>query len=142
MQALSHRLHPARLELVGIAEAAAALCREISSLGALESAFIAENVPDGLPKRAAVCLYRVLQEALQNAFKYSGEDKTRCHSGRCRSIELTVRDFGAGFDVSTTKGRGLGLTSMRERVRAVRGRLASCPSRNAARTIHAKVPLV
>ena len=142
VQALSHRLHPAHLEFVGITEAAAALCHEISNLGALEVHFNAENVPDGLSKRAAVCLYRVLQEALQNAIKYSGAAKTQVSLlGRVDQIELTVRDFGAGFDVSTTKGRGLGLTSMRERVRAVGGRLAILSEPQRGTTIHAKVPL-
>ena len=55
VQALSRRLHPARLDLLGIAAASAALCREISSLRALEIRFNAESVPDGLSRRVAVC---------------------------------------------------------------------------------------
>jgi len=143
VQALSHRLHPAHLELLGIAEAAAALCRDISRLRGLEIRFTAESVPDGLSRHVAVCLYRVLQEALQNAIKHSGV-RTMAVSlrGGVDEIELTVRDLGAGFDVSTTQGRGLGLTSMIERVRAVSGRLViqSAPQRGT--TIHASVPLV
>jgi len=142
VQALSHRLHPARLELLGITKAAAALCREISSLRALEIRFDAESVPDGLSRRVAMCLYRVLQEALQNAIKHSGVGKLEVSlRGGVDRIELTVRDFGAGFDVSTT-GRGLGLTSMQERVRAVRGRLAILSEPQHGTTIHASVPLV
>ena len=143
VQALSHRLHPARLEFLGITGAAAALCREVASLRTLEIRFNAESVPDGLSIRTAVCLYRVLQEALQNAIKHSGV-RTMAVSlrGGVDEIELTVRDLGAGFDVSTTQGRGLGLTSMIERVRAVSGRLViqSAPQRGT--TIHASVPLV
>ncbi|HXI30233.1 MAG TPA: PAS domain S-box protein [Vicinamibacterales bacterium] len=142
VQALSHRLHPSRLELLGITKAAAALCREISSLRALEIRFNAESVPDGLSRRVAMCLYRVLQEALQNAIKHSGVGKMEVSlRGGVDQIELTVRDFGAGFDVSTT-GRGLGLTSMEERVRAVRGRLAILSEPQRGTTIHASVPLV
>jgi PAS domain S-box-containing protein len=142
VQALSQRLHPARLELVGLAEAAAALCREISSVRALDIRFTAEHVPDGLPKRVAVCLYRVLQEALQNAFKHSGEEKIEVSlRGGAGQIELTVRDFGVGFDVVAAQGRGLGLTSMQERVRAVRGRLEILSQPRRGTTIHARVPL-
>ena len=143
VQALSHRLHPARLEFLGITGAAAALCREISSLRALEIRFNADNVPDGLSMRVGVCLYRVLQEALQNAIKHSGVGKIEVSlRGGGDQIELTVRDFGAGFDVPNTQGRGLGLTSMKERVRAVRGRLAILSEPQRGTTIHASVPVV
>jgi len=143
VQALSHRLHPAHLEYLGITKAAATLCREISSLRALEIRFTAENVPDNLSKGIAVCLYRVLQEALQNAIKHSGVGTMDVSlRGGVNQIELTVRDCGAGFDVSTSRGNGLGLTSMKERVRAVRGQLAILSEPQRGTTIHATVPLV
>ena len=64
------------------------------------------------------------------------------NSGVGNQIELAVRDFGAGFDLSTTQGRGLGLTSMKERVRAVGGRLAILSEPQRGTTINASVPLV
>ena len=143
VQALSHRLHPSRLEYLGIAVAAAALCREVSRDCALEITFNAENVPKGVSRRIGVCLYRVLQEALQNAIKYSGMQKIDVIlRGAIDQIELTVRDLGAGFEVSTTQGRGLGLTSMQERVRAVRGQLSILSEPHHGTTIRATVPLV
>ncbi|HEU5255046.1 MAG TPA: PAS domain S-box protein [Vicinamibacterales bacterium] len=143
VQALSHRLHPARLEYLGIVAAAAALCREASRDRAVEITFNAESVPEGVSRNIAVCLYRVLQEALQNAMKHSGTrtiDVTL--RGGVDHIELIVRDFGAGFEISTSEGRGLGLTSMNERARAVRGRLAIQSEPQHGTTIHAIVPLV
>jgi signal transduction histidine kinase len=143
VHALSRRLHPARLEYLGIAAAGAALCREISSQRAREIAFDAKGVPDGLSRRVAVCLYRVMQEALQNAIKHSGVGAIEVSlRGGADQIELAVRDFGAGFDVATARDRGLGLTSMRERVRAVRGRLSILSEPQRGTTIHAMVPLV
>jgi len=143
VQALSHRLHPARLEFLGITGAAAALCREVASLRTLEIRFNAESVPDGLSIRTAVCLYRVLQEALQNAIKHSGVEKVEVSlRGGFDQIELTVRDLGAGFDAATIQGRGLGLTSMKERVRAVGGQLAILSEPRRGTTIHASVPVV
>ena len=142
VQELSHRLHPTRLKYLGIAAAAAALCREISRDRAVEISFNAESVPDGVSKNVAVCLYRVLQEALQNALKHSGTRKIDVTlRGGVDHIELIVRDFGAGFEVPTTEGRGLGLTSMEERARAVRGRLAILSEPQHGTTIHASVPL-
>ena len=119
------------------------MCREASRERALEITFNAESVPAGLSRRIAACLYRVLQEALQNAIKHSGTQKIDVTlRGRADQIELTVRDFGAGFEVSTIQGRGLGLLSMKERVTAVRGRLAILSEPQHGTTIHATVPLV
>jgi PAS domain S-box-containing protein len=142
MQALSHRLNPSRLEYLGIAAAAADLCREISNQRDLDITFTAESVPEGLSRHVAVCLYRVLQEALQNAIKHGGVQKidASLHGG-ADHIELTVRDFGVGFDVAATSGRGLGLTSMKERVTAVRGRLSIVSAPQDGTTIHVSVPV-
>jgi PAS domain S-box-containing protein len=143
VQALSHRLHPAPLEYLGIAAASAALCRDISSQRSLDIVFTAESVPDGLSRRVAVCLYRVLQEALQNAVKYSGAGKIEVSlRGAFDQIELTVRDRGKGFDVSRMQGRGLGLTSMKERISAVNGRLSILSEPHRGTTIRASVPLI
>ena len=143
VQVLSRRLHPSRLEHLGIASAAAALCREVSRDRALEITFNAEGVPERVSRRVALGLYRVLQEAVQNAVKHSGTRKIDVTlRGGVDQIELTVRDFGAGFEVSTTRERGLGLTSMQQRVRAVRGRLAILSEPHHGTTIHATVPLV
>jgi signal transduction histidine kinase len=143
VQALSHRLHPARLEYLGIAAAAAGLCREISTKRDLDITFTADSVPEGLSRPVAVCLYRVLQEALRNAVKHSGVRKIDASlRGGTDRIELTVRDFGAGFDVSArTAEHGLGLTSMRERVKGVRGRLSIVSAPQHGTTIHVSVPV-
>ena len=129
--------------VLGIAAAAAALCREVSNQRAVEITFHHECVPEGLSRNVAVCLYRVLQEAVQNAIKHSGTRKMDVTlRGGVDQIELIVRDFGAGFEVSTTEGCGLGLTSMKERARAVRGRLAIVSELHHGTTICATVPLV
>jgi PAS domain S-box-containing protein len=143
VRALSQRLHPPRLEFLGIAAAAAALCREISSQQGVEVSFDAESVPEGLSKRVAVCLYRVLQEALQNAIKHSGTGKVDVSlRGGADQIELTIDDFGVGFDLETTHGRGLGLTSMNERLKAVEGHLAIRSQLQRGTSIRARVPLL
>ena len=86
--------------------------------------------------------YRVLQEALQNAIKHNGMRRIDVTlSGGVDQIELIVRDFGVGFEVSTSQGRGLGLTSMKERVRAVSGRLSIQSQPRHGTMILANVPL-
>jgi signal transduction histidine kinase len=118
------------------------MCRELSSQHGVEISFHAERIPVGLSRHLALCLYRVLQEALQNAIKHSGSAKVEV-SLRCEvdSIELTIRDFGAGFDVATNQGRGLGLTSMKERLEAVNGRLVLKSQPRHGTTIQAFAPL-
>lgn len=141
IQALSHRLHPPRLEYLGIAVSAAALCREVSLQQPVEVGFRAESVPDGLPKRIAVCLYRVLQEALQNAIKHSFASRVDVLlRGSGDSLELTVRDGGVGFDRDETQG-GLGLTSMQERLKALDGEIVIESCRGQGTLIRARVPL-
>lgn len=142
VQALSHRLHPARLEYLGIGAASAALCRELSNQRGVAISFTAESIPDSLSRGVAIAVYRVLQEALHNAIKHSGAVRIDASlRGSVDRIELTVRDFGAGFDVSTTNGHGLGLTSMKERLKAVRGRLTILSEAQKGTTIHASVPI-
>ena len=142
IQTLSHRLHPPRLDHLGMAAAAEALCDEISGQYRLEVSFGSENVPEKLSKRIVLCLYRVLQEALQNAIKHSGTTKVAVSlRGGANVIELTVDDFGVGFDLETSQQRGLGLTSMNERLKALDGHLTirSQPARGT--TVHARVPV-
>ena len=141
IQALSHRLHPPRLEYLGIAASSAALCREVSLQQPVEIRFRAESVPDGLPKRVAVCLYRVLQEALHNAIKHSSASSVDVLlRGSGDSLELTVRDGGVGFDREQTQG-GLGLTSMQERLKALDGEIVIETRPGHGTSIHARVPL-
>jgi PAS domain S-box-containing protein len=142
VQALSHRLHPARLEYLGIVGAADALCREMSSQQRINVDFRAESVPEGLSRDLALCLYRILQEALQNAVKHSGADGIEVLlRGNVDRIELTIHDGGTGFDAHALERKGLGLTSMKERLMAVHGTLAIESALQRGTTIRARVPL-
>jgi signal transduction histidine kinase len=84
-----------------------------------------------------------LQEALQNATKHSGSRQFQVSlKGGANEIELTVHDSGAGFEPEeATKGRGLGLTSMQERLKLVNGQLSIDSKPQRGTTIHARVPL-
>jgi len=143
VQNLSHRLHSSKLEYLGLAMAANSFCRELSEQSKVEVAFTHEGVPHGLPQEISLCLFRVLQEALQNAVKYSGVKKfTVDLRGSSDSIELTVADTGHGFDqVDALNHKGLGLISMRERLQMVRGELSIRSIVGAGTTIRARVPL-
>jgi signal transduction histidine kinase len=142
VQALSHRLHSSKLEYLGLATAAAGFCRDFSFRHGVEIIH-SENIPKDLPKEVSICLFRVLQEALQNATKHSGSQHFEVSlSGGPSEIQLTVRDSGKGFDPKEAmNGKGLGLISVRERLKLVSGDLSidSYPQRGT--TIQARVPL-
>jgi PAS domain S-box-containing protein len=143
VQALSHGLHPARLELLGLKAAVAALCKELSNRHDVTIDVHFENIPEALPPEISLCLYRVLQEALQNVLKHSVSRHAHVSlSGQINTINLTIKDSGPGFDPhEAMRGPGLGLTSMKERLKVVGGQLSIHSQREHGTTIHAVAPL-
>ena len=143
VQGLSHRLHSSKLDYLGLATAAASFCKELSAQSKVEIQFRHSGIPRNLSKEVSLCLFRVLQEGLQNAVKHSG---TRSFTvdlhGTEESIEVTVADIGSGFEEQEAFSRhGLGLISMRERLQLVRGEFTVKSKPGAGTTIHARVPL-
>src|SRR5882724_4273094 len=143
VQSLSHELHSSKLEYLGVVAAMKAFCREFSDQQDVEAIFDHDEIPRTLPQEISLCLFRVLQESLQNAVKHSGlrhfDVELRYSSD---AIDLTVRDSGSGFDVQQSmKTPGLGLISMAERVKLVDGQLSIDSQPNRGTTIHARVPL-
>ena len=114
IQALSHRLHSSKLEYLGLLTAAKSFCNELSEHKNVRIEFKHSNIPAALPKELSLCLFRVLQEALQNAVKHSSDQNftVEVHCTK-EGINLTVSDSGIGFDWQDTMSRrGLGLISM------------------------------
>jgi len=143
IQALSHRLHSSKLEYLGLASAADGFCREVSERQGVEIDFQCDDIPKNLCREISLCLFRVLQEALQNATKHSGSRHFQVFL-KCSSdeITLTVSDSGIGFDPNeTVKGHGLGIINMRERLKLVGGELSIDSRLHPGTTVHARVPL-
>jgi PAS domain S-box-containing protein len=143
VQALSHRLHSSKLDYLGLPAAARSFCKELSDKAKVEVQFSPSAVPSSLPKEVSLCLFRVLQEALQNATKYSGVRVFHVNlRGIPDGLELTVSDDGIGFDEHDGFSRqGLGLISMRERLQMVHGVLDIRTHPGRGTTISARVPL-
>jgi len=142
IQALSHRLHSSKLEYLGLVSAAKSFCGELSKQRNLRIEVKHSDIPAELPWEISLCLFRVLQEALQNAVKHSGaQDFSVEVHGTQEGIRLTVTDSGVGFDLRhTVNGRGLGLISMRERLRLVNGELSIESEPGRGTTVLARVP--
>jgi signal transduction histidine kinase len=143
LQAFSHQLHSAKIDLLGLPAAARALCHEFASRHAVTVEFVHDRVPAKLPDGVAISLFRVLQEALSNVVKHAGAQHCRVTlEGAGDEVRLEVRDDGRGFDAGyAQRGPGLGLISMRERLKLVNGEVVidSQPGRGTA--VRARVPL-
>ena len=101
------------------------------------------DVSSVLPLAVGLSLFRVLQEALNNAIKHSGVKRIEMQLREDSSeIHLVISDLGRGFDVeAASQGKGLGLASMRERVRLVNGAISNDSKPMGGTTIHVRVPL-
>jgi len=143
IQGISHRLHSSKLEYLGIVMAASSFCKELSAQQKIEIDFRHANIPPNLPKEVSLCLFRVLQEALQNAVKYSGvRHFTAELRGTPDDIHMIVGDCGIGFDKDQAMAhQGLGLISMRERVQMVNGDFEVESEPGQGTTIHVRIPL-
>jgi signal transduction histidine kinase len=118
-------------------------CKEFSEQQNVEIHFVHQDIPAALPPEISLCLFRVSQEALQNAVKHSGVrhfDMELRYSSDV--IYLAVRDSGSGLNLEQAmKTRGLGLTSMAERVKLMGGQLSMDSQPNRGTTILAQMPL-
>jgi len=123
IHALSHQLHSAKLQHLGLKSALRELCSQMSRQHAIEVELFTGTSPWVVTAEKSLCLYRVAQEALKNAAKHSGSSKIEVGLEALHGmLQLRVRDNGRGFDVSNYEP-GLGLASMRERMRMVGGTL-------------------
>jgi signal transduction histidine kinase len=143
IQALSHHLHSSKLDYLGLVAAAKSVCKELSNEQNVEIVFQSEDVPRDLPKEVSLCLFRVLQEALQNGVKHSRSRRFEVSvTATLTEIQLSVHDSGIGFDPETVvSDHGLGLTSMKERLKLVGGWLSVESKLEQGTTVHARVPL-
>ncbi len=142
IQGLSHQLHSTRLDYLGIESAIRGFCKEFSQQHNVTIDITCENVPNSLPRDISLSLFRVTQEALNNAVKYSGVDRFTVDLRRTAvDIQLEIRDAGAGFQLLEVKQNGgLGLVSMQERIHLVKGAFTVESKLNLGTKIVARVP--
>jgi PAS domain S-box-containing protein len=142
IQAISHRLHSSKLEYLGLVAAITGFCKELSQRQKVQITFTHNSIPRGLPHEISLSLFRILQEALQNAVKHSGVRHFTVElRGVSGEIQLTVSDTGVGFDLTKAMtDHGLGLISMQERIRLVKGTISIKSEPTKGTTIEAQVP--
>ena len=140
---VSHRLHSSTLESLGLVPGVSALCKEFSDRYGIEIDFCADNIPRRIHQDVALCLFRIIQEGLQNLKKHSGVGKAQVKLWTVGDkILMSVSDKGRGFDLKEiTNNGGLGIRSMEERVRLLGGRFEIHSEPTRGTRIEAYVPL-
>jgi PAS domain S-box-containing protein len=140
---LSHQLHPAKLEQLGLVAAVRGFCKEFAAAHEIAVEFADGSVPRTVPEDAALCLYRIAQEALHNVVKHSGGTTARVELAmEDRDLRLAVTDDGVGFEPETKRASGsLGLVSMAERARFAHGRFSIESHAGKGTRIDVRVPI-
>ncbi|HEU4434308.1 MAG TPA: histidine kinase, partial [Pyrinomonadaceae bacterium] len=140
---LSHQLHPAVLEHLGLVTALETYIGNFKDEEQIDVRLTAEIGDERVPFQTSICIYRVAVEALRNVSRHSGATSAaislKRHNG---SLELRVTDSGKGFDVDGfRRGGGLGLVSIEERLRLLQGSCEIHSSPEKGTTLVARVPL-
>jgi PAS domain S-box-containing protein len=140
---LSYKLHPAKLDHLGLAAAIESLCKELTDSGTLNVDLQHKGFRSEIPGDVTLCVFRIAQESLRNSSRHSGALSVQVVLEQTRdAIRLSVSDNGVGFDPESDQiKKGLGFISMKERLRLVEGdlRIYSQPLRGTR--IEVRVPL-
>ena len=141
---LSYQLHPAKLEQLGLLSATRSFCHELSKQCGVTVEFTHDNIPRGLDRDVALCLYRVVQESLQNMVRHSRATRATVLLKReAEVLRLMVSDNGRGFDLGMASHHaGLGLVGMRERARLVHGQITVHSAPGQGTRVEVTVPIL
>jgi len=143
LHSLSHRLHSTTLERLGLAAGVASFCNEFGAQQGLQIEFSQQDVPRSVSPEIALCLFRIVQEALRNVQKHSGAAHAQVRIEKVDdTLHLSISDDGVGFDVEDgSRPQGLGLWSIRKRVRLVGGRYEICSKKQEGTRIDVWTPI-
>jgi signal transduction histidine kinase len=133
-------LRPPMLDDLGLVPALEWQAREISRRSDMEVEVHSENVSDNLGDETKVTIYRLVQEALNNAATHASAKNAKITiTQNSNKITVEITDDGHGFDPD--RQRGMGILGMEERVRRLGGTLTieSAPRKGA--TVKAELPL-
>ena len=125
LHSLSHRLHSSTLESLGLLAGVEAFCKEFAEQQGMQVDFVHENLPRGVQADAALCMFRITQEALRNIKRHSGANRAEVRLEQLEGrLHLSVSDCGRGFNSNRPPAeRGIGIHSMEEGLRLLGGEL-------------------
>ncbi|OQW32669.1 MAG: hypothetical protein A4E19_04710 [Nitrospira sp. SG-bin1] len=138
----AYRLHPSSLEHLGLEAAIRDHTHEFEQRTGLMVHYASRGVPKSIPTDKAICLYRIVQESLQNVMKHAEASTVLVRLlGISHGVGVCIHDDGKGYETQAAPTRGLGLLSMEERVRLVEGTFRVRTRPGDGTEVHAWVPL-
>ena len=143
MHDLSRELHPSRPEALGLVPAVRGICADVARQHAIVVDFRDEQVPSALEPAVSLCAYRIVQEGLRNIVRHSGAARAEVVlKGLGAALELVIADEGRGFEPDAARPAGLGLLSMRERVKLLDGEINIRSRPGAGVRLEVRLPLI
>jgi signal transduction histidine kinase len=123
---LSQLLRPTMLDDLGLYQALLSHVRSYSRRTGIRAELVQENMTEDLDPESAICIYRIVQESLNNISKHAQASTCRVLlRGQSRSVQVVIEDNGKGFDAdsrdSNGSSSGVGLKGIRERVNVLEG---------------------
>jgi signal transduction histidine kinase len=120
----SHELRPGVLDYLGLESALEGLVEDMNSRNAIKASLKIEGKEERLADDMELALFRIAQEAVQNAYKHAGARNVHVALNLEKNrLLLTIRDDGAGFPQKPVVFEGMGLHSMNYRANAIGARL-------------------
>jgi signal transduction histidine kinase len=133
-------LRPSMLDDLGLIPALEWQGREVSRRSETEVEIQSVDVSESIPDEYKICIYRLVQEALNNAARHSAARNAKVKiEQNADTIRVTVSDDGRGFDPQRV--RGLGILGMEERVKRLGGKLTIDSRPGSGTTVRAEFPL-
>ena len=141
---ISHDLHPSTLKHVGLVNALSSYCVEVRKLNPVTLTFSSDGNFESIGADAALCLFRITQEALRNVVAHAKAGRAEVRLVRIGdSADLTVTDDGRGFDLDRVREErnGLGLVSIKERVRLAGGSVSIATQLGKGTRVQVRIPV-
>ena len=142
VRAISHNLRPINLERLGLTAVIEEMVERVAQASDLQFSADLEPLDGLLSKEAEINLFRILQESVNNILKHAQATKAYLEIWRAGELlRVTMRDNGRGYDAANMSRRGLGLTSISERIRMLGGTRTVTTAPGAGTMIELSIPL-
>lgn len=149
MREIIYDLRPMSLNNIGLISTVESYCLHLRRNDNLDVIFKVEGTDKGLTSIVSVTLYRIIQEACNNAIRHANAKRIYIRLAFLEhNIELDVEDNGVGFDINKVESQGkedflhgFGLSTMRERARLLSGSFSVDTNPGAGTKIHVYVPV-
>ncbi|MEQ8908316.1 MAG: tetratricopeptide repeat protein [Vicingaceae bacterium] len=143
VRSISHNLGTGMVANFGLSRAMEELCESIDQTGKVKCRFLAHNLADGYKLETEINLYRITQEALNNAIKHAKAKSISVQLNDLgEELSLQIEDDGAGFEIKKVKAtEGMGLGNLEKRAKKIGGTLHLDSNPGRGTTIIVEVPL-